>query len=262
MGGGGGAGGGAGRRILPRGGGGSGYADAESEEDLIDRLINALSHEDPKVWKEALVTLRKLGPKAKKAIPALGDMLADEEKGKAHAFVINTLVAIGPESVPSLAEGVRVKSASNRSRALKALGKFGPKSKDAVPAVLEALEDKEKKIRSLAAGTLPKIGARGAEVGLALARILADEQRSVRSAASKSLSEIRIRSTEVIEAVVAHLEDSDSKIRRQAAIALGGIGKASKGALPTLKQMAEHDENSAVRMSCRRAVTRIEKSMK
>jgi HEAT repeat protein len=246
---------------MPRGRPGS-SGEAESEEDLIDRLIADLSHENPQVWKEALVTLRKLGPKAKKAIPALGDMLADEEKAKAHAYVITTLVAIGPESVPSLVEGVQVKSAKNRGRALKALGKFGPKAKDAIPTVVEALGDEEKKIRSLAAGTLPKIGAKGDDVGLDLVRILADDERSVRTAASKSLAELKPRSKEVIEAVMAHLEDDDSKVRRQAAIALGGIGKPARDALPTLKQLAEHDDNSAVRMSARRAVTRIEKAMR
>jgi HEAT repeat protein len=263
----------------------------EADEDLLARLIAALDDENPRVWSKALATLRHLGPSAKGAVPALADILRDADRKVQHGPIVHTLAFIGPASVPALIEGVQVEDVKARTCALRILGKFGPKSKEAVPSVAEVLlEDKKSKVRSLAAETLAKIGEEARDAGESLAEALGDKVKAVRKAAAEAFAKIKPTSEEVIDALVDVMENGteagrplaakalggigsganqavpnlvealrseDAKLRKEAAVALGEMGPAAKDAIQALQEACQ-DKNPRVRQSARRALPKIE----
>ena len=98
----------------------------DDEYESVEDLIKALKDEDSEVRLNAAVTLGKMGPKAKAAVPALIKAVEDEYMWRTAAT---------------------------------ALGNIGPQAKAAIPTLNRALEDKDLNVQRIAAAALRKIRA-------------------------------------------------------------------------------------------------------
>ena len=78
-----------------------------------------------------------LGPAAEPAIPALANLLSDDQASSAAA---NCLLATGPAAIPALTEAVETLTNHGRVAAIYILGEFGPVAKPAVPVLTQIIK--------------------------------------------------------------------------------------------------------------------------
>jgi HEAT repeat protein len=98
-----------------------------------------------------------MGPEAKTAVPALTELLKDDDEWVRRAAAW-ALGKIGPEAktaTPALTELLRDKWV--RQTAASTLGNIGPEAKTAIPALTELLQDTDKDLGKTAAEALQKI---------------------------------------------------------------------------------------------------------
>jgi HEAT repeat protein len=154
----------------------------------IQNLISALRSEDRDVRDRAFKALHKIGDPS--SVPGLIEALKDEDFRKTAAKDIRK---IGPEAkaaVPALSEVLKDKNILVRTEAARALGQIGSEAKAAVPALVEALKDEYAIIRLLAADALGKIGPEAKAAVSALVETLKDEKEDVRWYSAKALKKI------------------------------------------------------------------------
>ena len=108
-------------------------------------------------WLHGSVVLGVIGPEAKPAIPALIDVLQEEDK-------------------------------YFRSHGAVALGKIGREARAAVPALIKALKDREEDVRREAAAALGRIGPEAREAVADLVELFKDPRKPVRKSTKKSAS--------------------------------------------------------------------------
>jgi HEAT repeat protein len=104
--------------------------------------------------------MRKAGPWAKAAVPALTKLLEDPTAAiRIHAAVSLGKIEPGNKAVvPALLELMRPsEEISVRQQAILGLRDLGPDARDAIPALREALQDSSLVIRNVAEITLDKI---------------------------------------------------------------------------------------------------------
>ncbi len=121
-----------------------------------------------------------------------------QEQGRARL----TLIALGEQAAPALAEMLRTGGAEERLAAANILWGMGPRARAAVPELARALDDRDAGLQLAAAMALENIGP-GAEAAV--------------PALVRALSERR-----------------DRRVRQTAAKALGAIGPGARAALPAL----------------------------
>jgi HEAT repeat protein len=115
-------------------------------EETVPALAEALKapDRDGSLRRTIVRALTQLGPKAKRAIPALIDLIESGWSGAEGDEVVNALAAIGSEeAVPRLVKILHDAKATETTLtvAVQALGKLGPKAKAAVPAIRGTLEE-------------------------------------------------------------------------------------------------------------------------
>jgi HEAT repeat protein len=104
----------------------------------------------------AFLGFSELGPLAKPAVPALIDLLADEEITQDAA---RALAAIGSEAVAPLISALTNRNQRIRLGAMAALGGMGSDARPAVPALSLCLRDEQDAVRRAAAEALKKVEA-------------------------------------------------------------------------------------------------------
>ena len=102
----------------------------------------------------AFLGFSELGPLAKPAVPALIDLLADEEISEDAA---RALAAIGSEAVEPLISALTNRNQKIRLGAIAALGGVGSNAPQAMPALSRCLGDEQSTIQLAAAAALKKI---------------------------------------------------------------------------------------------------------
>jgi len=102
----------------------------------------------------AFLGFSELGPLAKPAVPALIDLLADEE---ISVDATRALAAIGSEAVEPLISALTNRNPKIRFGAIAALGGMGSDARQAVPALSRSLRDEQITVRLAAAEALKKI---------------------------------------------------------------------------------------------------------
>jgi HEAT repeat protein len=134
----------------------------------VPALVEALKNEEGYRPLAAAVVLGRLGSDAKEAIPTLvtllgkGALTTQLSDGTAWGLrkvnvATETLVQIGPASIPLLVKLLKETEPSQRSAAAEALGQFGPAAREAIPALREALKDAHPTVRVAAAAALRKV---------------------------------------------------------------------------------------------------------
>jgi HEAT repeat protein len=182
--------------------------------DAVPALTDLLKDPQPEARLGAVWALALLGPKAKPAVPALGQFVAGGD-AKVRVAAIITLGALGTdasEALPYLYQALEMKHLETQQRALQAilvvgrgdvptmlkklraidrrgqwatpyiLGQFGPKVKDAVMPLAKALEDPEATTRLGAALALGRIGPDAAEAIASLEKRIDDPDAQVAAA--------------------------------------------------------------------------------
>lgn len=228
-----------------------------ARSDVLQALVVTLAVGDVPERCVAALTLGRMGPWAKEAVPALVGALNDPHPHVAEAAAAALKrIADAPASadepttpVPSsgtvdsptviaLIDMLRDEDASLRRRAVVALGETRSVGRDAIPELVEVLEDKDEVVRREAARALGKLGAAAAVPSLVVALSDAPDDL-VRVSAAEALGRIGRRATVAIPALIAALKHTDDDVRDAAAAALLRIGLP---AAPALIEAVTDDE--------------------
>lgn len=198
-------------------------------ESVVPRVSKAL--ENPQLREPAVRILRKIGPKAAGAVPAL-IAAASKADAKFRTDIQLALGAIGPDAAPAtdmLAKSLVSSDAGERESALYALRKIGPKANAAVKPLF---------LRMQADDTFEAMAA-----AWALTRI-APENAQVTAAVVTKLSH--------------GLADANEQVRLESVNGLAELGTAAKTAAPALEQAAKEDSSDEVRDAAELALKRVQ----
>lgn len=200
--------------------------------------------EETRQW--ALKTLRKLGPAAAPAVPALVEALGHS---KMQAQAAAALGEIGPgarEAVPALRAMLQDRSPSLRSAAAQALATIEPApAAGDVAAFAAALRDPDPGQRIAAAIALARLGPDAAPALPALVEATRDEDSRVRHEAVKALGAMGPGATAAVSASVEALGDQDGTVSAAAASALVKLGpEAAQAAIPKLLQRLREGDSA------------------
>jgi HEAT repeat protein len=198
----------------------------------LNELIGELYHKNVEVRRSAASALEHKGLEAKEAIPALIEVLQDED-GRVRATAARALGKIGPEAeraIPVLAEALQSQNEDHNVKleAAEALGKMGS---EAIPALAKALQHEQYFVRRIAARALGERG--GARAVPALTKALRDEDRNVRQITAEALGKIGPDAKEAIPALTRALQDEHYHVRTNATRALWIIRTGGKKAQKT-----------------------------
>ena len=235
-------------------------------------LIEMLNDESDIIRSTVIRALQIMGHDAYPAIPALIEILNNDESPKVQvqaAFalprishepvVINALLdaldssdeyvstqatwgleAIGPDAkaiVPSLLEMLNSADPVKRSNAAGVLS-YISSSPEVVDALINSLRDEDDFVRSSAAFSLFRIGPDAEPAIPDLIIALGDEVARVRSGAVRALGAIGTPASDAIPHLIGLLDDEDDDVMSSAARALGQMGPLAKDALPKLEELA------------------------
>jgi HEAT repeat protein len=163
---------------------------ADAAAPASDGVLAALKDDDAFVRWGAVRALGKMAPHAAdKAVPLLAERLADENEDVCLTAAL-VLRRYGPKAkpaVPALGRLIGKGKTALRVRAIEAVAAIG-EAKGALPALLEALAGADVEVRRSAARALTRIAPEDdKEVMKALRAALSDEDDQVRDAASAAL---------------------------------------------------------------------------
>ncbi len=181
-------------------------ADEKKPENAqkVKEALQDLQSSDVELRREAAVSLTRLGPDAKEAVPFLVKTLKDSDS--------------------------RV-----RQNSIDALGEIGVPSDAAVAALMFLLKDEEYLIRLKAAETLGKFGKASGKAASSLVERLNDPKAVVRGFVIEAVCKV-LEPEKAVLAVAPLLNDPDSNVRRKAKIGLEFI------ATPEAKKILQSQE--------------------
>lgn len=125
-------------------------------EGTVKALTAALGDPSAEVKVAAADALGKMGAKSAAAAPVLVALL-ENQSAWARVSAMETLVAIGPASVPSLVDAVENGKGAIRIRSVLVLGSMAGDAKEAIPALDKISKDESLPWRGLATGALKQI---------------------------------------------------------------------------------------------------------
>jgi HEAT repeat protein len=140
--------------------------DPKRAEDTVPVLIDGLREDNRLLRGLAFVGLTELGPRARKAVPALRKVLASEDVER-RARAAAALAAIDPdiprsELLPALRAGLKGDDPGLRERVASTLGQMGAAARTAVPDLIAALQvEKDLRVRNVIIFALGQIGSEG-----------------------------------------------------------------------------------------------------
>jgi HEAT repeat protein len=257
---------------------------------LVPALVGSFRDPNPVVRRTSVWTLADLGPKARAALSALYELLADEDESvrKGTAWAIGEIGSDPKTAVlPALAKALGDRAASVRWEAAYSIGKIGPEAKTVETALQKATEDAQVSVRVAARMALWRITGEEEQIRLGLAEAAENEkvaglnaftwlssvgtpavpvlvgelkhrQARIRSLAAYALAEVRPRAKEAVPDLIVALSDSDADVREFAAYGLGQIGLSAQTTVPALKK-ALSDSEAKVRESAAEALKAIER---
>jgi HEAT repeat protein len=135
-----------------------------------------------------------------------------------------------PELVQTLAGR---SSPAGRLAAAQALGRIGPKARDAIPALLTATTDDDAKVRVAAVQALGHIGP---DAIFGLAQLLTHSDKYVRRNATWGLGKLGSLAKGVLKDLCRALKDPDPRTAAGAAQALGAMHSDAAAAVPALTE--------------------------
>jgi HEAT repeat protein len=183
----------------------------------------------PALQARTALVLRRMGPAAAPAVPALSEALA-EARPTARREILFALAAIGPAArpaVPSLVRLLAKPDAETQYAAVYAVGRIGPAAIEAKPLLEKGLSSGDELIRTACVWALARIDPQCPTVAQGL------------------------------PVLIENLRNTSPVLRIEAAASLRCLGPQARSALPDLKQ-ALHDDNELVREMAGEAIRTIE----
>ncbi|NQT90763.1 MAG: HEAT repeat domain-containing protein, partial [Candidatus Omnitrophica bacterium] len=157
----------------------------------VPAITNALNPKNPETMRIAAArVLSKIGPDAKKSVPALINIAQDKDED-IRAASIDALGKIGAEReaiTPLIREALKDKSAKVRRYAIVAIVRLN--QAEAIPDVLPLLHDKDVDVRITAIKVLGNLNADGQGAILDLIILLGDKNEKIVQAANNALINI------------------------------------------------------------------------
>jgi HEAT repeat protein len=228
------------------------------EQGAIGRPEDA----NPSIRAAAIVTLEKIGPDAKPAIPVLLKSLKDKDNFVRLAS-ISALLGIGEKEdgvLSAVKKMLEDSSPGVRMEAARVLVRFNSESKASVATVTSILQkDKDPGTRASAAFSLRSM-MHSQQIKTAippLIKALNDSDKEVREAAAQVLGDICEEGKIVVPALVESVkQDKEESVRMFAAQALGEFGPEAQAAIPALTA-ALKDPTSDVQVAAAQSLDHI-----
>jgi HEAT repeat protein len=218
-------------------------AGARANDAAVDALLKQLKDADSDARREAARKIGDLGPDAKKAGPALVNLLKTDKDLFVRRFAAQSLGRIDADpklAVPVLSGLLKENVKELTEAAVTSLGRMGPA---AVVALSEVMQMKS------SAGKGDKKTPKGP-----------DSTAYLKSKAAQALGNIGAASKPAVPSLVSALKDPT--VRTDAVVALGKIWPGAKDALGALKEI-QADKNAkkdkAFNQALRDAIRKIEK---
>ena len=205
-----------------------GLLSGEEAPRVVPVLIEMLNDENVQVAIAATKILRRIGPDARAAAPALLRLLGDESNAALASRAASALGGIGSVTdaiVPALMGATISTIPDVRVSAVEALGDIGPDARAALPALIRTLRE--------------------------------CEDEDLRDAVVRTLGSIGPATDEVIPALIEAAKSTDEDVRNSAVDALGYIGPRAGEAVPTLTEMLRKSVDTDLRNSIQTAIEEI-----
>ena len=135
------------------------------------------------------------------------------------------------DPLPDLIRALRSRSAADRLRAARDLGRLGWLVREALPALIHAVDDEDAKVREAAAHA---VGQMGPEALPALVGMFAHDDKYVRRNAVWALGKLGPLARPALDDLCTALKDGDPRTASGAAQALGNMGTDAADAIPEL----------------------------
>jgi HEAT repeat protein len=242
-------------------------SDPPHPQDPLAACLSALRHQDPATREEAADRCLAFAEALPAAVAQLATAASESDK-RVRAKALRALSAFGRQGraiqghIRTAVKGASLwdEDEALRSAAAEALIETTPSSRPPIADLLQALNDPEAPIRFSAAQAL---GERGAEtlpaVGMLLQKAVSDPDGGVRLEAAMALYKIDGREDKILPVLIRALRDPDEVRRWIAADCLGEIGPPAREALPTLRELLQHEfKSSLIRKGVALAVQKIE----
>lgn len=231
--------------------------DLVAARQVMTAYLPALQSDDVQVRRTACAMLESLGPVAKPAVPALGNMLADkDETVRMHA--VGALGEIGIPAtlvIPALAKALHDPAHAVRHRAVSQFAFSIPLTEAVLPHLKQLLEDKDHGIATLAQSALNS-PHRQAKDRTSVYVTMLQMGRGANDYALHKLAQLGPEAAGAVPAVIPVLKDERPLHRYLAAEVLGAIGPGAKDAVPALIA-ALHDIDPVVQGSAAEALDAI-----
>jgi hypothetical protein len=143
------------------------------------------------------------------------------------------MITTTDDPLPDLIRALRSRTAADRLRAAKDLGRLGWLAREALPALVGVLDDEDAKVREAAAHA---VGQMGPDALPELMRMLAHEDKYVRRNAVWALGKLGPLAGSALRDLCRTLKDSDPRTASGAAQGLGNMGAAGAEAVPALAE--------------------------
>ena len=234
---------------------------AQLSDEVRAAFVQSLSDSDPDVVSQVVDALAAHGAKV---LPAV---LRGLQNPDLQPLAIEVIRRIGPDAKPAVPALLQIWQAAANDYELRrevqfALGAIGPDAAVAVPQLIESLTSTDAEVRHSACFALGSMGPAADDALRPLARQVTGKVDDFMPIAA-AWAMVRIRPHN--ESIVTHavplltqaLGSDRERVRVEAAITLGDIGEAAKPSLPALKEAALQDKSPAVRAAAEEAIKKI-----
>lgn len=217
--------------------------------------------QDPLAREEAIAVLTGVGPAAKDALPALGDLLKAPNPGVRlrAAIAVWKIGRQGDKAAPVLAEALKGDDRARRLSAVLTLAEIGPDVAEVPPALRTALGDADAAVRASVGEALAEIGS-PAVAGLKAA--LHDDDRQARVTAAGTLLRIERHNADAVAALTEGVKDADADVRRRAGARLLQIPPRPKEAAPAYAALLKDEYPITTRLDAADALWDLHKDAK
>jgi HEAT repeat protein len=229
-------------------------------ETVVAAMGDLLADKDPVVRSNVADALASLGAAA---VPRLTKAL---ENNDMQSLAVEVLRRLGPQAmdaVPALVLELKDPDPDYRREVEFALAAIGPDAKAAVPALVEHMTSDEPKVRYTACYALGKIGPAAADAVPKLRENINSDDKFLKVASVWALLHIQPEDNPLrvlaVPLLTKALEESDRDlVKEESASALGMIGPAAKAAIPTLQKIVEQSDSPRVRAAAQQALKKIQ----
>jgi HEAT repeat protein len=221
------------------------HADPQRILPALGQMLDARGAE---VLDDVLNVLASMG---EPAVPLLERLLRMRE---ARARAARLLGRVGPgakAALPALGDLITCEDAAVRREAILAIGAMGSAAGQSVPAIIEAMHDANTSVRYSACYALGQIGQGASAAQTALQKEIDGADPLLALVSAWALARIEPdcahTTSKALPQLMAALDDPEPMVRLEAATSLRCLGPRAKAAAPMLARVAREDPSDLIR---------------